>query len=175
MFSGIAYCADCGQKLYYCTTKYFESRQDHFVCSTSRKGKDECSTHFIRAVVLEQGVLAHMNYVISYITLFEESFREVMGARRKVELKKELAAKRKIISKSERRIKELDRMIKSIYEDKVNGILSENRFQIFSEDYEQEPKELDQKIATLTAEIEQKEEESDDLLKRYINTLICKN
>ena len=30
MFSGIVYCADCGKKLYYCTSKNFESRQDHF-------------------------------------------------------------------------------------------------------------------------------------------------
>lgn len=61
MFSGIVRCADCGEKLYYCTSKNFEARQDHFVCSTSRlKGKDVCATHFIRAVVLEQGVLAHM-------------------------------------------------------------------------------------------------------------------
>ncbi len=78
-FSGIAYCADCGQKLYYCTTKYFESRQDHFVCSTSRKGKGECSTHFIRAVVLEQGVFAHMKYVIGYISQYEDKFRKIMG------------------------------------------------------------------------------------------------
>ena len=54
MFSGIVRCADCGEKLYYCTSKNFEARQDHFVCSTSRlKGKEVCSTHFIRAVVLE--------------------------------------------------------------------------------------------------------------------------
>lgn len=46
MFSGIAYCADCGQKLYYCTTKYFESRQDHFVCSTSRKGRGMFNTFY---------------------------------------------------------------------------------------------------------------------------------
>ena len=58
LFSGVAYCADCGEKLYYCTTQNFEDRQDHFVCSTSRKkGKDVCGTHFIRAVVLEKGVL----------------------------------------------------------------------------------------------------------------------
>ena len=57
MFSGIARCADCGEKLYYCTSKNFEARQDHFVCYTSRlKGKEVCATHFIRAVVLEQGV-----------------------------------------------------------------------------------------------------------------------
>ncbi|MBQ2663165.1 MAG: zinc ribbon domain-containing protein, partial [Clostridia bacterium] len=61
MFSGVAYCAECGQKLYYCTSKYFESRQDHFICSTSRKkGTDVCDSHFIRAIVLEKGVLAHL-------------------------------------------------------------------------------------------------------------------
>ena len=66
MFSGIVRCADCGEKLYYCTSKNFEARQDHFVCSTSRlKGKEVCSTHFIRAVVLEQGVLAHMRWTIA--------------------------------------------------------------------------------------------------------------
>ena len=34
--SQIARCADCGEKLYYCTSRNFEARQDHFVCSTSR-------------------------------------------------------------------------------------------------------------------------------------------
>jgi len=33
MFSSLVECADCGAKLYYCTTNYFEERQDHFVCS----------------------------------------------------------------------------------------------------------------------------------------------
>ncbi len=28
MFSGIVRCADCGEKLYYCTSKNFEARQD---------------------------------------------------------------------------------------------------------------------------------------------------
>ena len=37
MFSGLVRCADCGEKLYYCTSNSFETRQDHFVCSTSRK------------------------------------------------------------------------------------------------------------------------------------------
>ena len=55
MFSGLVRCADCGEKLYYCTSNSFETRQDHFVCSTSRKkGKEVCDTHFISAVVLEE-------------------------------------------------------------------------------------------------------------------------
>ena len=168
MFSGIAYCADCGEKLYYCTSNHFEKRQDHFVCSTSRKkGTETCGSHFIRAVVLEQGVLAHLNYVISFVANYENQFREIMGARHKTELKRELAAKRKIITKSENRIKELERLIKSVYEDKVSGVISESRFQIFSADYEKEQKELRTKIDTLTFEIERQEEQADNL-ERFI-------
>lgn len=128
MFSGIAYCADCGQKLYYCTSNYFESRQDHFVCSTSRKGKENCSTHFIRAVVLEKGVLAHLKYVIGFVVAYENQFREIIGARQKAEIKKEISAKKKLLAKCENRISELDRLFKSIYEDKAKGILSETDF-----------------------------------------------
>ncbi|MCM0707247.1 zinc ribbon domain-containing protein [Faecalicatena sp. BF-R-105] len=64
--------ADCGEKLYYCISKNFEARQDHFVCSTSRrKGKDACPTHFIRAVVLERGVLAHMRLIIACVSTYD--------------------------------------------------------------------------------------------------------
>ena len=91
LFSGIVRCADCGEKLYYCTSKNFEARQDHFVCSTSRlKGKEVCPTHFIRAVVLEQGVLAHMRLVIACVSTHEEWFRKAWGRSRKSKRKRNL-------------------------------------------------------------------------------------
>ena len=96
LFSGVAYCADCGEKMYYCTTQNFEERQDHFVCSTSRKkGKDVCGTHFIRAVVLEKGVLKFLQILLWYISDCEDLFREKLGAKRKEDFKKELSAKRR--------------------------------------------------------------------------------
>lgn len=170
MFSGIAYCADCGQKLYYCTSNYFESRQDHFVCSTSRKGKENCSTHFIRAVVLEKGVLAHLKYVIGFVAAYENQFREIMGARQKAEIKKEISAKKKLLAKCENRISELDRLFKNIYEDKANGVLSEDRFKMLAEDYEKEQQELELKIVSLSAEISETEEQSDNL-ERFISKI----
>ena len=168
MFSGIAYCADCRQKLYYCTSKYFESRQDHFVCSTSRKGKENCSTHFIRATILEQGVLAHLKYVIETVASYENQFRKVLGAKQKAELKKELNTKKKLLSKSESRIKELDLLFQRIYEDNVSGKISDERFEMLSETYEKEQAELKQTIESLSAEISETEEQSDNV-ERFIS------
>ena len=150
LFSGIAYCADCGEKLYYCTTQNFEERQDHFVCSTSRKkGKDVCGTHFIRAMVLEKGVLKFLQILLWYISDCEDLFREKLGAKRKEEFKKELAAKRRQLTQAQRRIEELDRLFKRIYEDNISGKINDSRFQKLSADYEKEQAELTEKMQTL--------------------------
>ena len=164
LFSGTVRCADCGKKLYYCTSKNFEARQDHFVCSTSRlKGKEICPTHFIRAVVLEQGVLAHMRLTIACVANHEEQFRKAMGAKQKAEAKKELVAKRRQLTQAERRIEELDRLFKRIYEDNANGKLSDCRFQMLSDDYEQEQEGLREKLLQLNEEITQQEEQAENI------------
>ena len=168
MFSGVAYCAECGQKLYYCTSKYFESRQDHFVCSTSRKkGTDVCNSHFIRAIVLEKGVLAHLRYVISFIANYENQFREIIGTKKKADVQKELTAKKRQIAKYEKRILELDGLFKHIYENNVKGKLSDSRFEMLSADYEKEQAELTETVKNLSADIEQTEEQTDNV-ERFI-------
>ena len=161
LFSGVAYCADCGEKLYYCTTQNFEERQDHFVCSTSRKkGKDVCGTHFIRAMVLEKGVLKFLQILLWYISDCEDLFRERLGAKRKEEFKKELAAKRRQFTQAQRRIEELDRLFKRIYEDNISGKINDSRFQKLSADYEKEQEELTKKMQLWEQEIAKQEEEA---------------
>ena len=170
LFSGIARCADCGAKMYYCTSNNFEVRQDHFVCSTSRRRTTEaCETHFIRAVVLEEGVLQNMRLVISCIAHHEDAFRRALGARKSDEAKKELASKKRTVQKSENRLAELDRLFKHIYEDMVNGRLSEARFQMLSDDYEKEQAELRERIELLNTEIERQEDQAENV-DRFIRT-----
>ena len=164
MFSGIVRCADCREKMYYCTTKNFDKRQDHFVCSTSRtKGKDVCETHFIRAVILEQGVLHHIRTVMWLVANYEEKFRAALGAMQKSEMKKAIASKKKQVSQIERRIDELDRLFKKVYEDYANQRLSEARYEMLSCDYEAEQAELYEKLEMLTTEIEQQEEQAENI------------
>ena len=108
-----------------------------------------------------------MRYVIGFVSSFENKFREIMGAKYKAEIKKDLANKRKAITKAEKRIKELDRLFKSIYEDKANGSLTESRFRMFADDYEKEQEDLRKSVITLTAEIERQEEQMDNV-ERFI-------
>lgn len=170
MFSGIARCAECGEKLYYCTMNNYETRQDHFVCSTSRKkGTDVCESHFIRAAVLEEGTLQNIQLVCLCVSAFEDEFREALGALKSSETKKELDAKNRLLQKSKNRYSELDRLFKRVYEDYVNGNLSETRFQMLSEDYETEQAELKEKIEILNKEIQEFQEKTDNV-EKFIRT-----
>ena len=86
----------------------------------------------------------------------------MLGRCRKAEAKRELAAKRRQLTQAERRIEELDRLFKRIYEDNVGGKLSDSRFQMLSDDYEQEQKELREKLLRLNEEITEQEEQAEN-------------
>ncbi|RKI83366.1 DUF4368 domain-containing protein, partial [Parablautia intestinalis] len=137
--------------------------------STSRlKGKEVCPTHYIRAVVLEQGVFAHLRLTVACVANHEEQFRKAMGAKQKADAKRELTAKRRQLTQAERRIAELDRLFKRIYEDNANGKLSDSRFQMLSDDYEQEQEELREKLLQLNEEINRQEEQAENI-ERFIS------
>ena len=111
------------QKLYYSTTKYFEKRQDFFICSTHRANKDKCSGHYIRAVVLEDLVWKHMKEVISFVSQYEAHFRVEMEQKLRLQSEETIKVYKKRLAQAEKRIGELDRLFIKIYEDNAKGNL----------------------------------------------------
>lgn len=122
-----------------------------------------CGTHFIRAVVLEKGVLKFLQILLWYISDCEDLFRDKLGAKRKEDFKKELAAKRRQLTQAQRRMEELDRLFKRLYEDNISGKINDSRFEKLSADYENEQTELTEKMQLLEQEITQQEEEADSI------------
>ena len=125
--------------------------------------KDVCGTHFIRAVVLEKGVLKFLQILLWYISDCEDLFRDKLGAKRKEDFKKELAAKRRQLTQAQRRMEEIDRLFKRLYEDNISGKINDSRFEKLSADYENEQTELTEKMQLLEQEIAQQEEEADSI------------
>ena len=162
-FSGLVFCADCKQKLYYSTTKYFEKRQDFFICSTHRTNKDKCSGHYIRAVVLEDLVWNHMKEVISYVTRYEAHFRVEMEQKLRLQSEETIRVYKKRLAQTEKRIGELDRLFIKIYEDNAKGKLNDDRFAMMSKTYEDEQAQLKVEIVNLQKEIEVQERQIEDL------------
>ena len=162
-FSGLVFCADCKQKLYYSTTKYFEKRQDFFICSTHRANKDKCSGHYIRAVVLKDLVWNHMKEVISYVTRYEAHFRVEMEQKLRLQSEETIRVYKKRLAQAEKRIGELDRLFIKIYEDNAKGKLNDDRFAMMSKTYEDEQAQLKVEIVNLQKEIEVQERQIEDL------------
>ena len=120
----------------YCTTNYFEKRQDHFVCANYRSNTGSCSAHFIRAVVLEELVWMHMRTVISYVSRYERSFPRRHGAEAPAVQRSCDPRTQKRLAQAEKRLGELDRLFIRIYEDNVAGRITDEKFSMMSKTYE---------------------------------------
>ena len=163
MFSGLVFCNDCKQKLYYSTTSYFEKRQDFFICSTHRANKDKCSGHYIRAVVLEQIVWKHIQEVISVVTRYEAYFRSEMEQKLRIQSEESLRLSQKRLAQAEKRIGELDRLFIRIYEDNVAGRLDDERFAMMSKNYTEEQKDLKAEVMGLQQQIHEQEQQAENI------------
>ena len=108
-------------------------------------------------------MLKFLQILLWYISDCEDLFRDKLGAKRKEDFKKELAAKRRQLTQAQRRMEELDRLFKRLYEDNISGKINDSRFEKLSADYENEQTELTEKMQLLEQEIAQQEEEADSI------------
>ena len=165
MFSGVVYCADCGEKFYYSATNNYKENQAYFFCSSYRKNSDVCSAHYIREKVIYSLVLENMQRVFLNVQVYEKEFARKQMNCYTEEKRKELAAKRRELNKIKNRISEIDDLILKIYEDNVSHKISDERFEMFSKRYETEQKELKAKIPELEAYLSTETNKTDNLQK----------
>ena len=170
IFSGLLYCAECGGKMYQCRATNFTEEQKYFICSTYRKGKDLCTTHSIKNVVLYEIVLKNLREAIDYVTEYEAEFVQEAADSRLRERDAEFSRKRETLSKAETRIAELDNLFKHLYEDNVTGKLSDERFIKMSHDYELEQSNLKAMAEVLREEIKQQEKQKTNV-KAFISAV----
>ena len=159
IFSGLLYCAECGGKMYQCRASNFTEEQKYFICSTYRKGKDLCTPHSIKNVVLHEIVLRNLREAIQYVSQHEAEFMQEAADISMRDRDAEFARKRDTLTKADKRIAELDHIISKLYEDNVMGKLSDDRFIKLSHDYELEQSNLKSMAEVLRKELKQQEQQ----------------
>ena len=154
MFSGLLVCADCGSNLHF----HFNQGNPeikYFNCSNYKGNRGTCtSTHYVRVDFLEEVVLGEIRRLTKFASLYEDEFvKAVIGHSQQAE-QTDRKLKEKELRTLLARDEELDGLFERIYEDNVSGKLSDDRFAKMSRRYEEEQKELSEKIKKLRSEIE---------------------
>ena len=160
MFSGLLVCADCGSNLHF----HFNQGNPeikYFNCSNYKGNRGTCtSTHYVRVDFLEEVVLGEIRRLTKFASLYEGEFvKAVIGHSQQAE-QTDRKLKEKELKTLLARDEELDGLFERIYEDNVSGKLSDDRFAKMSRRYEDEQKELSEKIKKLRSEIEKQSSRS---------------
>lgn len=168
--TGLVFCADCGAKMYNHRRPhaiqyrhpngriYNKCPSDIYTCSTysltSRRFDGKCTAHNIRTAVIRELALEAIKTVSGFVKSNEAEFirqvREISAIRQEQTAK----AHRRRITKEQKRVAELNTLIRKIYEDNVAGRLTDKRFEILSAEYEDEQAALEQSIESLQAELD---------------------
>lgn len=160
MFSGLLVCADCGSNLHF----HFNQGNPeikYFNCSNYKGNRGTCtSTHYVRVDFLEEVVLGEIRRLTKFASLYEDEFvKAVIGHSQQAE-QTDRKLKEKELKTLLARDEELDGLFERIYEDNVSGKLSDDRFAKMSRRYEDEQKELAEKIKKLRSKIEKQSSRS---------------
>ena len=159
ILSGMLFCADCGAKLYQVRHRGWTHEQEIFVCSSYRKHKGMCTPHQIHNVQVEAILLSELKRITAYARAHESEFVELVTKQNEKELSRLMRDSNRELAQAKERIGKLDTIVQRLYEDNVDGKISDERFTRMSATYEAEQKRLEARVYELETAIAEAREQ----------------
>lgn len=172
--TGLLYCADCGEKMFrhrknYNTKSKGKKIYDYYECSTysksQRRAIQECSGHYVPTGAVQELILLTLRTICPWAIKNKEEF--AARVREESELRQKNAVKeaKRQMTVMKKRHAELDVLIQKLYETYALGKMSEERYDALSAGYENEQKDLSDRIAKCQQELDAYETDSDRIEK----------
>ena len=168
-YSGYLYCGDCGKRMYLHRSKTMPAEKNYFQCGGYQQGKSRCTVHNIKEQVLDTIVLTQLKSMIALANGHSDEFYAMATEKGKVEAKKYYASAEKEKSQLTTRIHELDNIIRCLYEDRVVGRITPERYDFLASGYEVEQAQIRTKLNELNDKINEI-----DLQEKYVKDFIAK-
>ena len=149
-YAGYLFCGDCGKRLY-----LHRAKENVFACAGHKKRTTDCTMHYIREDVLDKIVLHNLKTVTSFARDNPDEFYAMATQNGEAEAKKFYKTAEREKAQIEKRICDLDNIIRCLYEDRVTGRITPERYDTMAGGYEQEQAELQQKLKSITESIDQ--------------------
>ena len=176
VYMGLIVCSECGVRMGFqrCTKN---PAANAFACQTYKQSicydHRICVSNSVREAAVDRIVKDVIRHVSRYAMADEECFRNLVMEQARLSSSDSTKALEKRIRSMEKRIAELDYMLKRVYEDSALGRMTEERFEKLAAAYEQEQRDLKEKLSTKQAELQEARMKADctdrflALAKRY--------
>lgn len=155
IFAGFLRCSDCGANLNYKFT-HDNPNNHYFSCKNNRERNGICKkTHHIRVDVLTNLVRNEIANIVRFAAEFEDEFVKIVVDEDYKRIQATQKRNLETLNKMLVRDKELDTLCEKVFEEKILGNLSEERFLKLSEKYEEEQFELKAQIKNMKKIVEE--------------------
>ena len=131
---------------------------DHYLCSIYQNACGKCSCHYIREAALREVVLERIRAVTDFVRQDVEGFQEEWLKCRRADREKAIGKDKRRLAQIRKRLENLDTLMTRVYEDKVLGGLSEERYRKMTDGYEAEQEALQMEADALEKSLDDREE-----------------
>lgn len=166
LLNGLMFCKDCGAKLTY--RRNCSGNMVVMCMNYSRYGKEKCTSHRVKESIIEDYVVGELKKIAENV-LNEDFCKDIKIVAPDINNSIEAELK-----EAEQKLQEIKNHIKSLYIDKLKGILDEEMFLSISKEYNKEKEVLSNRIISLMkkkSEIENNSSKTDyiSIIKNTLN------
>lgn len=148
ILEGYVYCSECGKRLVFGVRKPKGGKEyPSFVCNGKYSRSRNCTTsHFINAYTLEELLLNIFKRLYSDVIKDEKAFAERVLQKYENKKQANTSTNNQKLKSLEKRNNELNMLIKGLYENYINQILSEKQYILLMDQYNAEQKKIDYEL-----------------------------
>ena len=155
IFAGLVKCADCGWAMKFGTNRQNKVPYSYFACSKNAQPGVGCTAHYIRYDVLYPYVLSRLQYWSALAQQDKDKLLKRLLSNGNKESATNNKRIREELSRSKKRLKDIDATFEKLYDDRVHGVLSDSNFAKLTAKFQDEQEHLEQRVAEIEAQLKE--------------------